>query len=636
MKKISFKSFAFTCMLGLALAGTTVSAGTVQTGNIQTFAAQEDTSKVVEKEESYVSSEKYNLTSLKIMKGATYHVQGTIVIKGTLEIEEGAVLSIEQNGSVSIAKATRGENEYNILNHGTIQIDTKNGGSFLLNEKISLEEASKNVAGTVQIISGEKDKEGTYSVKDIWETTYGQELSIPNYTVKGYAVQPNGEAKETAAIKDIPANKAVDENYKCSGTYNSGANSFSEKYHILPAEICLHVYKAAGEYKGITEFTVEEGKTLSDIKAQLVEGFSFVNEDGTDADMEEKLTAGEKTLYVNYSDKDKRNNYENVQVKLTVTKKTETPTKPPKTDDDKPNPPDDPVQKKMKEFADKINNLGAAAADQYNASRGEQAFNLYKQYQSFSVAERKKLDKKAEARLISWNKLLNNYRCGEKSDTVYYAVTGNTLTIFGKGKMKNCFTHLIESKGVKQVKGRKYHKYSNRIKTIVVKNGISYIGNGAFAYMNNLSKADIQGTNTSLGIGTFFKNKKLSAVTFKAGGKGRNFGFGCFAKCAALKSIIIPQGVSKIDKSAFYQCKKLTTVDFPASLTNLGDTTFMDCKSLKTLKVRGNTKKCGKYAFYGVKKSGKKTIYATSAGKKSKIVKIAKKEGFKVNKKSLK
>lgn len=632
MRKISFKSFAFTCMLGLALAGTTVSAGTVQTGSIQTFAAQEDTSKVVEKEESYVSSEKYNLTSLKIMKGATYHVQGTIVIKGTLEIEEGAVLSIEQNGSVSVAKATRGENEYNILNHGTIQIDTKNGGSFLLNEKISLEEDSKNVAGTMQIISGEKDKEGTYSIQNVWETTYGQELSIPNYAVKGYAVQPNGETKETAAIKEIPANKIANENYKCSGTYNSGANSFSEKYHTLPAEICLHVYKAASEYKGIIEFTVEEGKTLSDIKAQLVEGFSFVNEDGTDADMEEKLTTGEKTLYVNYSDEDKRNNYENVQVKLTVTKKAEEPSQQPKPDPK----PEDPVQEKMKEFADKINNLGAASARRYNASRGEQVFNLYKQYQNFNATERKKLDKKAEAKLLSWNKLLNKYRCGKKSDTVYYAVTGNTLTIFGKGKMDNCFTHLIESKGVKQVKGRKYHKYSNKIKTIAVKNGISCIGNGAFAYMNNLSKVDIQGSNTSLGIGAFFKNKKLSAVTFKAGGKGRSFGFGCFAKCTALKSIVIPQGVSKIDKSAFYQCKKLTTVDFPASLTNLGDTTFMDCKSLKTLKVRGNTKKCGKYAFYGVKKSGKKQISATSAGKKSKIVKIAKKEGFKVNKKTIK
>lgn len=611
MKKISFKSFAFTCMLGLALAGTTVSAGTVKAENAQTYAAQEDTSKVVEKDDYYNSSEKYNLSSLKITKGATYHVQGPIVIKGYLELEEGAVLSIEQNGSVSVAKATWGDNDCNILNSGTIQIDTKNGGKFLLNEKIALDGDTKNVVGNIQVVSGEKN---------VWEKTYGQELTIPDYTIKGYVVQPDEKVVEATDLKGIPANKTSDENYKCNGTYDAGANSFSEKYHALPAEIYLHVYKAAIEYKGNTALTVEEGKTLADIKAQLEEGFSLVKEDGTDADMEEKLTSGEKTLYINYSDKEKRNNYENVQIKLTVTKKAE----------------QDDVQKKMNEFAEKINQLGAVSSSRYNASRGEQVFNLYKQYQGFKSDERKKLNKKAEEQLKSWNKFLNNYRCGEKSDPVYYAVSEDTLTIFGKGKIKNCFTHLVESKGVKQVERRKYHKYSNQIKNIDVKDGISFIGNGAFAYMKNLKEVNIQGTNTSLGIGAFFKNKKLSTVKFKAGGKKRSFGFGCFAKCTSLKKIVIPQGVSKIDKSAFYRCTNLIKVDFPASLTNLGDTTFMECKKLSNLVVRGNTKKCGKYAFYGVKKTGKKQISATSAGKKSKIVTIAKKEGFKVNKKTIK
>ena len=58
----------------------------------------------------------------------------------------------------------------------------------------------------------------------------------------------------------------------------------------------------------------------------------------------------------------------------------------------------------------------------------------------------------------------------------------------------------------------------------------------------------------------------------------------------------------------------------------------MECKNLKKLIVRGKTKKCGKYAFYGVKKSGKKQLFATKSGQKSKIAKIAKKAGFKVKK----
>ena len=54
----------------------------------------------------------------------------------------------------------------------------------------------------------------------------------------------------------------------------------------------------------------------------------------------------------------------------------------------------------------------------------------------------------------------------------------------------------------------------------------------------------------------------------------------------------------------------------------------MECKNLKKLIVRGKTKKCGKYAFYGVTKSGKKQLFATKSGQKSKIEKAR----FKVKK----
>lgn len=55
-----------------------------------------------------------------------------------------------------------------------------------------------------------------------------------------------------------------------------------------------------------------------------------------------------------------------------------------------------------------------------------------------------------------------------------------------------------------------------------------------------------------------------------------------FSSCNSLTNVVIPEGVTEIDKSAFEGCTSLTNVTIPASVTTIGYGIFSNCTSLTT------------------------------------------------------
>ena len=53
--------------------------------------------------------------------------------------------------------------------------------------------------------------------------------------------------------------------------------------------------------------------------------------------------------------------------------------------------------------------------------------------------------------------------------------------------------------------------------------------------------------------------------------------------CKALKSIVIPDGITVIPKGAFADCTALQTVTLPKNLTEIGKMSFKLCTSLKKI-----------------------------------------------------
>lgn len=285
------------------------------------------------------------------------------------------------------------------------------------------------------------------------------------------------------------------------------------------------------------------------------------------------------------------------------------------------------VQTKTEKFSSDVKKL-----DMTKAGFVTEVNALWKRYGAFSKAEKNKVKDSAK-QLTKYKKAISKkYSCGSGT-YYYYDASRKTLTIFGKGKMKDLFKIFYMEKKAKQVKKRAYNKVASKVKKVVIGEGVTCAGNGAFAYMTKLTSVEIKGTGTSLGKSVFFGCKKLSKVTFSGNAKkSRTIGFVAFGECTSLKSITIPEGTKKIDKSAFYKCKKLSQIDLPSTLTSVGYTCFYNCTSLKTITVRGSIKKCGSYAFYGIKKKGRKVVCKTKKAAKCKFVKAAKKAGFKIKK----
>jgi hypothetical protein len=58
-----------------------------------------------------------------------------------------------------------------------------------------------------------------------------------------------------------------------------------------------------------------------------------------------------------------------------------------------------------------------------------------------------------------------------------------------------------------------------------------------------------------------------------------------FRECSNLKSIIIPEGVSEIEKQTFLFCIRLENVILPNSLRKIGYQAFEVCHALKSIKI---------------------------------------------------
>ncbi len=74
-------------------------------------------------------------------------------------------------------------------------------------------------------------------------------------------------------------------------------------------------------------------------------------------------------------------------------------------------------------------------------------------------------------------------------------------------------------------------------------------------------------------------------------------GFGSFSSMDNLKSISIPESVTRIEPNAFYGCYHLYRITIPKSVINIGNYAFYNCRDLKQLNIPASVKEIGLSAF---------------------------------------
>ena len=150
--------------------------------------------------------------------------------------------------------------------------------------------------------------------------------------------------------------------------------------------------------------------------------------------------------------------------------------------------------------------------------------------------------------------------------------SAGTLTISGRGDMDD-FTR----QGYHQ-SGAPWCTRQAELSAVVLRDGVTGIGENAFYYCANLRRAEIPDTVTRIGDMAFRGCAGLKRVSIPNG--VAEIGVSAFEGCTALTGIKIPRGVTAIQPHAFAECKSLTSVTIPDSVRSIGYRAFRDCSSL--------------------------------------------------------
>lgn len=135
------------------------------------------------------------------------------------------------------------------------------------------------------------------------------------------------------------------------------------------------------------------------------------------------------------------------------------------------------------------------------------------------------------------------------------------------------------------------------IKKVVVEEGITSIGAGAFASLSGLEEVVMPNTVTEIGISAFSDCKALE--TIKLPDVIVAIEEDAFAFCESLKSVEMPKYLREIDVGAFRNCTALVSVKLNENLERIGAESFMDCSSLKSIDIPDKVKTIGYEAFNG-------------------------------------
>ena len=186
-----------------------------------------------------------------------------------------------------------------------------------------------------------------------------------------------------------------------------------------------------------------------------------------------------------------------------------------------------------------------------------------------------------------------------------------TLTISGTGAMKN------------YKDGDQSPVFNNsNVKKVVIEDGVTSIGNYAFAYCKNLPSITIPDGVTSIGYGAFYHCTSLTSITIPD--RVTSIGFSAFSGCKNLTSITIPDSIISIGHTAFYNCSSLTSITIPDSVISIGDAAFKYCSNLKTISLSckstlkrsdfGDKADLVSYASHTLKKTAAKAKTCTEDG----------------------
>ena len=133
--------------------------------------------------------------------------------------------------------------------------------------------------------------------------------------------------------------------------------------------------------------------------------------------------------------------------------------------------------------------------------------------------------------------------------------------------------------------------YMKNIRSVVIGEGVTSVGNSAFSYYYNIETVEFPSTLTTIGENAFEMCSSLDEVELPD--SVTSLGQYAFFQCDDLDRIVLSDNITALYSSTFFDCDALKEIVLPANLIFLGDTAINSCDSLKSITLPASLKSLG-------------------------------------------
>ncbi len=176
--------------------------------------------------------------------------------------------------------------------------------------------------------------------------------------------------------------------------------------------------------------------------------------------------------------------------------------------------------------------------------------------------------------------------CGENGGTnlIWELDSEGVLTISGSGRMADYSNAPFEA-------------YYESIDKIIIKDGVTSIGERAFSRCRRATSIIIPGSVVSIGKYAFSFCYDLTSIVIPD--SVTSIGIYVFQGCSGLTGAAISSGLTSIPGGMFYDCTSLQNVTIPSSVTEIQYYAFANCSSLTNITIPDGVTFINSYAFNG-------------------------------------
>ena len=166
-------------------------------------------------------------------------------------------------------------------------------------------------------------------------------------------------------------------------------------------------------------------------------------------------------------------------------------------------------------------------------------------------------------------------------------------------------------KGVKVIADDAFSHCFYSLKSIIIPDSVTSIGDGAFSECNSLKSINIPDTVTRIGRSAFEDCYSLTSINIPP--SLTTIEDRTFLGCHSLRNTNIPDTVTSIEDYAFSECNSLKNINIPNGVTRIGDSAFFNCNSLISITIPSSVIAIGMNPFGGchadLKNESKALIY---------------------------